>query len=196
MSMTQADMAGAPQPMGAEQAPMAEAAPGTEEVMNEMEQERMAQLEAVAASAPQPEKPFTTSLVKKLVDEMNDFLVNVDPDIADIEFIEEGARIDGPLPPEVYVPFVLILSALAQFEEKQYEKYMMNPEEFVNDAAVRKAIAMVQMMSKDEELIEDLQTPAAEAEGDMAAEEPMAEETMEPMPGEMDETDEALMETM
>jgi len=196
MSMTQADMAGAPQPMGAEQAPMPEAAPDTGQVMNEMEQQRMAELEAVAASAPQPEKPFTTSLVKKLVDEMNDFLVNVDPDIAEIEFVEDAARIDGPLPAEVYVPFVLILSALAQFEEKQYEKYMMNPEEFVNDAAVRKAIAMVQMMGKDEELIEDLQTPAGAGEGDMAADEPMAEETMEPMPGEMDETDEALMETM
>jgi len=196
MSMTQADMAGAPQPMGAEQAPMPEAAPDTGQVMNEMEQQRMAELEAVAASAPQPEKPFTTSLVKKLVDEMNDFLVNVDPDIAEIEFVEDAARIDGPLPAEVYVPFVLILSALAQFEEKQYEKYMMNPEEFVNDAAVRKAIAMVQMMGKDEELIEDLQKPAGAGEEEMAAEEPMAEETMEPMPGEMDETDEALMETM
>jgi hypothetical protein len=196
MSMTQADMAGAPAPMGAEQAPMPEAAPDTGQVMNEMEQQRMAELEAVAASAPQPEKPFTTSLVKKLVDEMNDFLVNVDPDIAEIEFLEDAARIDGPLPPEVYVPFVLILSALAQFEEKQYEKYMMNPEEFVNDAAVRKAIAMVQMMGKDEELIDDLQRPAGAGEEDMAPEEPMAEETMEPMPGEMDETDEALMETM
>jgi hypothetical protein len=194
--MTQADMAGAPQPMGAEQAQMPEAAPDTGQVMNEMEQQRMAELEAVAASAPQPEKPFTTSLVKKLVDEMNDFLVNVDPDIAEIEFVEDAARIDGPLPAEVYVPFVLILSALAQFEEKQYEKYMMNPEEFVNDAAIRKAIAMVQMMGKDEELIEDLQKPAGMGEEDMAAEEPMAEETMEPMPGEMDETDEALMETM
>ena len=187
MSMTQADM---------EQAEMAPppGEPGTEEVMGEMEDERLAQMEAVAATAPQPEKPFSLPLVQKMVDEMNGILSTVDPNISEIEFVPEGERIDGPLPPEVYVPFVLIMSFMAQFEGKGYEKYMMNPEEFINDAAVRKATAMLQMMQKDDQLIEDMKmVPGAEGE---EMEEEIPEEELppaEPMPGELDETDEALM---
>ena len=172
--------------------PMAE--PGTEEVMGEMEDERMAQMEAIAATAPQPEKPFSVPLVQKMVDELNAFLSQVDETIAQIEFVPEGNRIDGPLPPEVYVSFVLVLSHISQFEG--YDKYMMNPEEFVNDAAVRKATAMLQMMQKDDALLEDMRKVPGEEE---AVEEELPEEELppaEPMPGEYDETDEALMASM
>ena len=195
MGMTQADMAGAPpEQMPPEQMPPE--GPTTDDALNEMEQERMAQMEAVAASAPQPESPFSTALIAKMADEMNGFLSIVDPNIAEIDFDVTEAKINTPLPPEVYVPFVLIMSFVSQFENPDYEKFLMNPTEFVNDAAIRKATGIIKMMQQNSELVEDLKQTA---EGEEPMDEEPAPEDMpppEPMPGEMDADDEALMETM
>ena len=193
MGMTQADMAGAPpEQMPPEQMPPE--GPTTDDALNEMEQERMAQMEAVAASAPQPESPFSAALVNKMADEMNGFLSIVDPNIAEIEFESPEAKINTPLPPEVYVPFVLIMSFVSQFDNPDYEKFLMNPEEFVNDAAVRKATGIIKIMQQNGELIEDLKQTA---KGEEIEEEPPEDmPPPEPLPGDMDEDDEALMETM
>ena len=195
MSMTQADMAKYEEPVGVE----AGAEPTAEDAMNAMEDERIAQLDAIAASAPEPEKPFSTSLVSKLADALNSLMVMVEDSIAQIEYAPEGAREDGPLPSEVYVPLVLTLMYVSQLGG--YEKYEMNPEDLINDAAVRKAIALVQMMQKDDALIEDLKQPAPgeedEMEDEMEDELPESDELpAEPLPGEYDEEDEALMAEM
>ena len=80
MGMTQADMAGAPPPAQMEGAPPAQMEGATtDDAMDAMEQERMAQMEAVAATAPQPESPFSTALITKMVDEMNGFLALLIP---------------------------------------------------------------------------------------------------------------------
>ena len=195
MGMTQADMAGPP-PEEMAGPPPEETTP--DNVMGAMEDERLAQMETIAATAPNPEKPFSVALVQKLVQEMNEFLAMVDPNMATIEFVPEGERVEGPLPPEVYVPFVLIMSFMAQFEGKGYEKFIMNPEEFINDAGVRKATALIQMMQNDPDLIADMRKVPGEA-GEEPEEEPIPEDEMppaEPMPGEYDEDDEALMQTM
>ena len=70
----------------------------------------------------------------------------------------------------------------------------MNPEELVNDAAIRKAIAMIQRIAKDKALLERMKQPAEQQQ-----EAPMDEEPMEqPMaaPDKIDEDDQAIMEAM
>ena len=199
MSVTQADMAAGEyeEPVGVEAEVGAE--PTADDTVAAMEDERMAQLEAIAASAPEPEKPFSSSLVGKLADSLNDLMVLVDDAIAQIEYVPEGPRVDGPLPSEVYVPLVLTLMYVSQLGG--YEKYAMNPEDLINDAAVRKATALLQMMQKDDGLIEDLKQPApGEEEEEFEEEEDLPPETEElpadPLPGEYDEEDEALMAEM
>ena len=67
MSIPQEAMA-APPPAGPPGAPPAGAgAPTEQQAFDSMEQERMAQVDAIAATTPQPEKPYTMSLVKKMV---------------------------------------------------------------------------------------------------------------------------------
>ena len=202
MSIPQEQMAGAPP----EAAPMEEPAPemaqptGTpDEAMAAMEQERQAQIAQIEQMAPEPEQPYTASLVVKLVDSMNSLIESVDPDMAGIEYVPEGDRIDGPLPPEVFVPFVLIMSFVATMEGM--EKYMMAPEELVNDAAIRKATAQIGRMQKDTALIEQMQQVPEEGgveeevpEGELPEEE-MAE-VEGAMPEDMDEEDEELMARM
>ena len=65
-------------------------APSPEQVMGSMEDERMAQLEAVAAAAPMPEKPYDAKLIKKLADAMNSLVDKIDPDMADVEYSGQG----------------------------------------------------------------------------------------------------------
>ena len=198
MSMTQADMAGAPQPMPAGAPPedmdMAAGEPTADDAMMAMEDERMAQMEAIAAAAPQPEKPFNAALIQKLADEINGLMVMVDEDIAQIDFQPTEKKIDEPIPSEVFVPLVLTLTYVAQLG---YEKYAMDPSELVNDSAVRKAMGLIKMMQKDKKLVEELKQPSGEPmpEEDM---DDMPPEDMEvgEMPGDFDEEDEALMNEM
>ena len=156
-------------------------APGSmmppEEAAATMQQEQMAQVEAIAASAPQPEKPYSTKLIKKVADEVNKLIDKVDKEMADIEYEAEGSKHDGPLPAEVFVPLVLVLGFGAQFGG---EKFQMDPATLVNDAALRKAHSLVKMMSKDKELIAKMKDPAAgeEEKKEEAAPPP------EPMPGQ------------
>jgi len=200
MSMTQADMAAGAPPLEAGPPPAApmEGEATADQAMAAMEDQRMAELETIAASAPEPEKPFTASLVEKLSAALNDLMSMVDETIAPIDYVAEAPRVEGPLPGEVYVPLVLTLMYVAQIGG--YDKYAMNPEELINDAAVRKATALVQMMQKDDALIEDLQQPAEGIpEEEMEGEElpPEASELpAEPVPGEYDDEDEALMAEM
>ena len=198
MGMTQADMAGGMPP---EEMPPAE--PGMEPTatpegnMAAMEQERMAQMEAIAQAAPPPEKPYSTALLSTLADNLNAFVTNIDPSMAQIEFVPEGNKWDQPLPPELFVPLVLVMAFVDSLGE-DFSKYVMDPAEIVNDAALRKVNGLIDMMSKDQDLIDAV---IAGGEAPLEEEEPMEGEMPpegmegEPM-AEMTEDDEALMATM
>jgi len=201
MGMTQADMAGPPPEAGMPPAeagmePMEGATP--EGNMAAMEQERMAQMEAIAQAAPQPEKPYSTALLIKLSDSLNEFVMNVDPNMAQIEFAPEGNKWDQPMPPEIFVPLVLVMAFVDSLGEEFSNKYVMDPAEIVSDAAVRKATGLVQMMAKDQDLIDAVVAGGEEMgpeEEPMEGEMPPEGMEGEPM-GEMTEDDEALMATM
>tara|TARA_R100000808_G_C2150975_1_gene159892 strand:+ start:3282 stop:3839 length:558 start_codon:yes stop_codon:yes gene_type:complete len=185
MGMTQQDMA---MQEGAE--------PTQDDVFAAQEDERMAQVEAIAASAPMPEKPYSSKLVQSLVDAMNGLLSQVGDMAEQIEFVPEGDRIDGQLPPEVYVPFAIVMGYIEQLGG--YEKYVMMPTELVNDAALRKGAAKVKQIAGDAELVAKLQEGEAPVEEEEMPEEEMSPEEMEAGagPGEFDEEDEAIMQEM
>lgn len=193
MGMTQQDMemqAGAEAPM---EAPMG-AETSSDDFFAAQEQERMAQVEAIAASAPMPEKPYSSNLVQGLVDAMNGLLSQVGDMAEQIEFMPEGDRVDGQLPPEVYVPFAIVMGFIDQLEG--YDKYVMMATELINDAALRKAAAKVNMIAGDEELIGELQAGEAPMDEEEMPEDDMMQEEMDAAagPGEFDEDDEAIME--
>ena len=188
------------EPMGAEpqMGQMAQEGATPEGAMNAMEDERMAQLQAVAAAAPVPETPYTTSLLVKLVDEINKIVDIVDDTMAEIEYTPDAAKLNEPIPPEIFVPLFLILSLLAGLEDETLrEKYMMDPSTLTNDAAVRKAIALMQMIGKDKAVIEVMKQIPGEDMEEEPAEEPMADTAAAGEPvGDFDQTDEEIMAGM
>ena len=115
------------------------------------QEEQMAQIEAIAASAPQPEKPYSAPMIKKVVAALNALVDKVDKKMADVEFEQEGNKVEGPLPPDVFVPIVLVLSFVQQLPGM--EKYQMDPGELVSDTALKKLHGLLKMMAKDKDLI-------------------------------------------
>jgi len=204
MSVTQNQMMqpGAPQamPPAAQAAPMppegmagAGAQAQAQDVVAMQDQQRAAQIEAIAAAAPVPDKPFTTSKISGMVDAMNSFLDKVEAGIPPVEYTPEDKKLDGPIPADVFVPFVVIMSFVDQLGE--YEKFVMQPEELSSDAALTKAAGQFRRMEGDKGLIEDLQEGA---QPEMEEEEPMneAERQVAMEQEDMDEDDEALMQGM
>jgi hypothetical protein len=181
--------------------PMDQAGASPDDVMAAQDQQRQAQIEAIAASAPMPEKPYTVKAIDKMVTALNDFVTTVDPNVPPVEFIapEGEKKLDGPLPAEVFVPFVVTMAFVDQMPEESYKKYIMQPDELVSDTALKKASANLGRMKKDKALIEDMQTlgqgpaPEEEEEAPEMTEEEMA--TGRP-PGDFDQEDEEIMAMM
>ena len=189
---------GAPMPpQGAPQGAPPEAGPSPEQVVDAQADEQMARMQQIAATAPMPEKPYTYKAIDKFAKAMNDFVSAVDPNMASAEYDppEGEKKLDGPLPPEVYVPFAVIMGFLSQMGD--YEKYIMNPEDLVSDTALKKASANFGRMKKDKKLMEALQQPVGGPEAEM--EEPeMSEAEMETgrMPDDVSPEDEEIMNMM
>jgi hypothetical protein len=82
-------------------------------MLKEAQQE---QIEQIAATAPQPEKPYTYKAIDKMADAMNAFVGSVTPEMQAAEYNppEGEKKLDGPLPPEVYVPFAVIMGFISQ----------------------------------------------------------------------------------
>ena len=172
------------------QAPPPEvAAPTPEQAMDSMEQERIAQIEAVAAASPALDKPMQASLVSKLVKEVNKLIGLIDDSMSEDE--AEETKIMDQFPPEVFVPIVIIFSFVSTLGEG-FQKYMMDPAELGSEAGVRKAMAMLKKMAKDKQLLERMQEPIAEE----PEEEEVDMEAMPTQPSEMDEDDQAVMGMM
>ena len=176
--------------------PPADGGATPDDVMAAQDQERQAQIEQIAATAPMPDKPYTYKAVDKFADAMNDFVGKVEPEMQAAEYNppEGEKKLDGQLPPEVYVPFAVIMGFVSQLGE--YEKYIMNPEDLVSDTALSKASANFGRMKKDKKLMAALQQPVGEPE---EMEDPeMSEAEMETgrMPDDVSPEDEEIMNMM
>ena len=155
-----------------------------------VDEEGMARMEAVAAAAPTPEKPYSIKVIEKLVDELNAFADKAfgEGSVPEIEFDSGGEqKWSQPLPAPVFVP----LAAVSDLASGINEKYSFEVSELLSDAELRAASGKVRQMHSDKEFMEmATAVPEDEAPGDMDAEEPEA------MPGEMSPEDEELMAAM
>jgi len=171
--------------------------PGDEGPMDEMPPEGEMPPEAGMMedmpSAPMPEKPYAMNAVKTLIKELNKTLDKLSgQDIPDIEadLPSKGAKLEGPLPQEVYVTLLAIAESMKMLGEDFVNKYGFSPEELMTDADLRKVTATLKKMSKDKKLIEAMQAPVGGEEG-------MEPEMEEPSsPGFFDEDEQALASNM
>ena len=144
-------------------------------------------------SAPMPEKPYSVNAVKTLLKELNKTLDKLSgEDIPDIEaeLASKGAKLEGPLPQELYLTLLAISESMRMLGEDFVKKYGFTPEELMTDADLRKITATLKKMSKDKKLIEAMQAPVGGEEG-------MEPEMEEPSsPGFFDEDEQALASNM
>lgn len=144
-------------------------------------------------SAPMPEKPYSVNAVKTLLKELNktlDKLAGQDvPDI-EAEFPSKGAKLEGPLPAEIYLTLMAISESMRMMGEDFAEKYGFDPDSLLTDADLRKVTADLKKMAKDKKLAEAMQTPVG---GEEMPE--MAEEQPSP-PGFFDEDEQELAANM
>lgn len=174
-----------------QQQQMEQGAPSPEQAMQSMEQERMAQIESIAAASPQIEKSINSSLVKKLVTEVNKLIGKIDDSMVAVEYEPADKKLQGQFPAEVFVPIVIIFSFISTLGE-DFQKYMMDPGELGSEAGIRKATAMLKKMSGDKQLLARMQQPMEEE----AEEQPVDMEAPKVQPSEMDEDDQAMMGMM
>jgi len=174
-----------------QQQQMEQGAPSPEQAMQSMEQERMAQIESIAAASPQIEKSINSSLVKKLVTEVNKLIGKIDDSMVAVEYEPADKKLQGQFPAEVFVPIVIIFSFISTLGE-DFQKYMMDPGELGSEAGIRKATAILKKMSSDKQLLARMQQPMEEE----VEEQPVDMEAPQVQPSEMDEDDQAMMGMM
>ena len=160
-----------------------------DQMNQELDQED--QMMQLGQSAPMPEKPFSVSAVKTLLKELNKALDSFSgqdiPDL-EIEMPSKGAKLEGPLPPELYITLMAIAESLKLLDEDIAKKYAFNPEEILTDADLRKVTATLKKMAKDKKVLEAMQGPASD-ESEVEMEQPSA-------PGFFDEDEQTLAANM
>lgn len=160
--------------------------------------EDVAKLEAIAASAPQPTKPFTVKRIQSMsqqLDKTVDAIASSDVPVP--AWPPEGAEIpkgkwDQPLPPEVYAPFFVLQKAIESLvaSGEKFEKYILDPMSLTDDSAVSQAIARLTSMAKDRKLKEALMQGI---EGGEPQEKPVASPKA---PKDMSDDDKVLAESL
>jgi hypothetical protein len=176
-----------------QQAPVEEQAPSPEQVGQAQMEEQEAQIQAIAESAPMPEKPYTQKSIKKLADAIDMFVEVAAPGTEKINYEAAEGKLNQPLPPVVYVPFVVTMTFIDSMEG--FEKYVILPDTLINDAALAKASATFGMMAKDKKLLEALQQPGEAPAPEEAPEMSQAEMDAGNLPGATD-TDEDIVNMM
>jgi len=116
-----------------------------------------------APAAPMPSKPYSMNAVKTLLKELNKVLdafsgQNI-PDI-EIDFDSKGAKLEGPLPPELFATLAAIAETLRLLGDDFVSKHGFDPQSMMTDADLRKVTASLKKMGKDKKLIEAMQSPA------------------------------------
>jgi len=156
------------------------------------------QIMQIAQTAPMPEKPYTYKAIDKMADAMNEFVGNVTPEMQAAEYNppEGESKLDGPLPPEVYVPFAVIMGFISQAGDAKFEKFIIQPESLVSDTALAKATANFKRMQKDKKLLEALQGPAEMEEEEDTGMSDAEMESGRGMPDDTDAEDEEIMQMM
>ena len=176
-----------------QQAPVEGQEPSPDQVGQAQMEEQEAQIQAIAESAPMPESPYSQKAIKKLADAIDTFVEIAAPGTEKIAYEAPEGKLNQPLPPVVYVPFVVTMTFLDSLEG--FEKYVILPDTLISDAALAKSAATFGMMSKDKKLLEALQQPGQEEAPEEAPEMSQAEMDAGNLPGATD-TDEEIVNMM
>lgn len=148
-----------------EQMPAETATP--DEVMAADQEAAMQRFETIAATAPQPEKPFSVQAIQTLIKQFNETIETLSggelPDVT-WEPAEKGPKWQQPLPKEIFVPLVALDDAVAMALGGPQPKYKIDPVSILQDAGLRKATAQLVLMQKDKKLIQAIQQPAPATE--------------------------------
>jgi len=109
-----------------------------------------------------PEKPYSMNAVKTLLKELNKALDSFSgqdlPDI-EIDFNTKGAKLEGPLPAELFATLMAIVETLRLLGGEFVDKHGFDPQSLLTDADLRKATASLKKMAKDKKLVEAMQAP-------------------------------------
>ena len=162
---------------------------GPEDAAAELDQQD--QMFEMAQAAPVPEKPFSVSAVKTLLKELNkalDAFSGQDIPDLEMEMPSKGAKLEGALPPELYITLMAIAESLKLLDEDIASKYNFNPAEILTDADLRKVTATLKKMAKDKKVLEAMQQPASD--------DPEAEMQQPSAPGFFDEDEQTLAANM
>ena len=174
--------------------PMDPGAAGPEDLAAAEQQEAMAKMEAIAATAPQPKKPYSVKSIQTFAGEVDsaiDALAGTDIPLPEWSPEAGGDKGDQPLPLEVYAPAVALVEAVRALGDKKFDKHLFEPTELFSDSELKAASGKVRSMSKDKGLMSALQAPMG------GAEEEAPEEGGElPPPDQMSPEDETLMGAM
>jgi|TARA_R110000824_G_C15112406_1_gene667250 hypothetical protein len=168
------------------EAPPADASQGDQE----------AQLQELAASAPEPSKPFSVKSIESLVKTFNDTLKKIsNQEMPEISLdLGSESKWDQPLPGDIFLPLLAIAELLNMLSGGEFaDKYNFDLFNVTDDTGLRKVEAMLKMMAKDKKFIaavKELQE-GAPAEGGAPPEGEMA-----PAPDAMPEEDEMLAAEM
>lgn len=179
---------GPPPPAG----PEAGATP--DQVMEADEEEAGMRVEAVAAMAPEPTKPYSKKAIETLANEFNEAVDALGGgDLPDVEVNlegEKGNKWSLPLPPEIFVPVYALGEAMKLLPDPEYaEKYAFDPTALTDDPALRKLSGQLSKMGGDKGLIEAMSQPmGGPAEG--------GEQLPPPQPNALSEEDEQLAAAM
>jgi len=175
--------------------------PGVADLEAAEQQEAMAKMEAIAATAPQPKKPYTIKTIQMFAEQVDaaiDALAGTDIPLPSWEpdpaMVEKGDRWGEPLPLEVYAPAVALVEAVRMVSEEgevKFDKFIFEPTELWSDTELKVAAGKMKSMQKDKALAKALQGPMGGEEAP-----PAPEEAELPPAGEMSEEDQALMGAM
>ena len=126
-------------------------------------QEDTSKIEAIAAAAPRPTKPFSVARMKSMSQQLDK---TVDAVAGGDIPVPEWTPPDGfkgnwaePLPPEIYAPFFVVMEAVKAVSAQQggaFDKHVFAAEEMLDDASLTQGIARLKSIAKDKKLKEAL----------------------------------------
>ena len=150
------------------------APPSPEDVAAAEGQADASGLEAIAAQAPMPEKPYKLSTIKTVIKELNKLVEKVQGQKLQPgeELVWEapegsGQTWDQPLPGPVFVPIAMLSQAAAS--DPAFEKHVIDLEGLTSDGALTKTSGMIRRMSGDKKFVEALTPPETPEDADLAA---------------------------
>lgn len=155
-------------------------------IMAAMDEVGSLQKKAMEGMAPAPNTPYAKRTLELLRDALNAINVQFEgaPPI-EWEYVATPERAGSamgtpdPLPPELFLPLMAVTDAIKAVNEGDFDDYVLDPMEAVDDKSLRHLVNVLNVAAKDKALIEALRKGPASRQ---AAEAAQAVEPVAPTP--------------